>query len=69
MSVKNECRIKPAELRKTILKLRAENVSFWLTTHIEADLRQAREGREVFAAFLLLAVASLVAESVLGRRA
>lgn len=33
------------------------------------DLRQAKEGREVFAAFLLLAVAALVAESVLGRKA
>lgn len=33
------------------------------------DLREAKEGREVFAAFLLLAVAALVAESVLGRKA
>ncbi len=33
------------------------------------DLREAKEGREVFAAFLLIAVAALVAESVLGRRA
>ncbi len=33
------------------------------------DLRQAKEGREVFAAFLLIAVAALVAESVLGRKA
>jgi hypothetical protein len=33
------------------------------------ELREAKEGREVFAAFLLIAVAALVAESVLGRRA
>ncbi|HXV14405.1 MAG TPA: BatA domain-containing protein [Candidatus Krumholzibacteria bacterium] len=33
------------------------------------DLREAKEGREVFAAFLLFAVAALVAESVLGRKA
>jgi hypothetical protein len=33
------------------------------------DLREAKEGREVFAAFLIIAVAALVAESVLGRRA
>ncbi|MCI0450936.1 MAG: VWA domain-containing protein, partial [Candidatus Latescibacteria bacterium] len=33
------------------------------------ELREAKEGREVFAAFLLFAVAALVAESVLGRRA
>ncbi len=33
------------------------------------DLREAKEGREIFAAFLLLAVAALVAESVLGRKA
>jgi len=33
------------------------------------DLREAKEGREIFAAFLMLAVAALVAESVLGRKA
>jgi hypothetical protein len=33
------------------------------------DLRQAKEGREVFAFFLLIAIAALVAESVLGRKA
>jgi hypothetical protein len=33
------------------------------------DLREAKEGREVFAFFLLLAIACLVAESILGRRA
>lgn len=33
------------------------------------ELREAKEGREVFAAFLLIAVAALAAESVLGRRA
>ncbi|HET6349765.1 MAG TPA: BatA domain-containing protein [Candidatus Krumholzibacteria bacterium] len=34
-----------------------------------SDLRQAKEGREVFAVFLMIAIAALVAESVLGRRA
>jgi hypothetical protein len=33
------------------------------------DLREAKEGREVFAAFLMIAIAALVAESVLGRKA
>jgi len=33
------------------------------------ELREAKEGREIFAAFLLIAVAALVAESVLGRKA
>ena len=33
------------------------------------DLQEAKEGREVFAVFLLIAIAALVAESVLGRRA
>jgi Aerotolerance regulator N-terminal/von Willebrand factor type A domain len=33
------------------------------------ELREAKEGREVFAAFLLIALAALVAESVLGRKA
>jgi hypothetical protein len=34
-----------------------------------AELRQAKEGREVFALFLFVAIAALVAESILGRRA
>ncbi len=34
-----------------------------------SDLREAREGREVYAAFLVLAIAALVAESILGRKA
>lgn len=34
-----------------------------------ANLKQKREGREIFALFLFLAAAALVAESVLGRRA
>lgn len=33
------------------------------------ELREAKEGREVFAFFLLIAIASLVAESILGRKA
>jgi hypothetical protein len=33
------------------------------------DLRQAKEGREVFAVFLMIAIAALVAESILGRKA
>jgi hypothetical protein len=33
------------------------------------DLRQAKEGREVFAIFLMIAIAALVAESILGRKA
>ena len=33
------------------------------------ELREAKEGREVFAIFLLIAIACLVAESMLGRRA
>jgi len=33
------------------------------------DLRQAKEGREVFAVFLMIAIAALVAESFLGRKA
>jgi hypothetical protein len=33
------------------------------------ELREAKEGREVFAIFLLVAIAALVAESILGRRA
>jgi hypothetical protein len=33
------------------------------------ELREAKEGREVYAAFLVLAIAALVAESVLGRKA
>jgi hypothetical protein len=33
------------------------------------ELREAKEGREVFVAFLLVAIAALVAESVLGRKA
>ena len=33
------------------------------------DLRQAKEGREVFAIFLMIAIAALVAESLLGRKA
>jgi hypothetical protein len=33
------------------------------------ELREAREGREVYAAFLVLAIAALVAESILGRKA
>ncbi len=33
------------------------------------DLRRAREGREIFAVFLLLAAAALVSEALLGRRA
>jgi hypothetical protein len=33
------------------------------------ELREAKEGREVFAIFLLLAIACLVAESMLGRKA
>jgi hypothetical protein len=33
------------------------------------DLREAKEGREVFAAFVLIAMAALVAESALGRKA
>lgn len=33
------------------------------------ELREAKEGREVFAAFLLVAIIALVAESVLGRKA
>lgn len=33
------------------------------------ELREAREGREVYAVFLMLAIAALVAESVLGRKA
>ena len=33
------------------------------------DLREAKEGREVFAVFLMIATAALVAESVLGRKA
>jgi hypothetical protein len=33
------------------------------------DLEEARQGREVFAAFLVLALAALVAESLLGRKA
>ncbi len=39
------------------------------TDSFRTDLREAKEGREVFAAFLLFAVAALVAESVLGRKA
>jgi hypothetical protein len=33
------------------------------------DLREAKEGREVFAFFLMIAIAALVAESILGRKA
>jgi hypothetical protein len=33
------------------------------------ELREAKEGREVFAFFLLIAIAALVAESILGRKA
>lgn len=33
------------------------------------DLRQAREGREIYAMFILFAIAALAAESVLGRKA
>ncbi len=33
------------------------------------DLREAREGREIYAVFVMLAIAALVAESVLGRKA
>jgi len=33
------------------------------------DLREAKEGREVFAVFLMIAIAALVAESILGRKA
>ena len=33
------------------------------------ELREAKEGREVFALFLLIAIAALVAESILGRKA
>ena len=33
------------------------------------DLREAKEGREIFAAFLMIAVCALAAESVLGRKA
>jgi hypothetical protein len=33
------------------------------------DLRQAREGREIYAMFVLMAIAALAAESVLGRKA
>jgi hypothetical protein len=32
------------------------------------DLREAKEGREIYAIFVLLAIAALVAESILGRR-
>jgi hypothetical protein len=34
-----------------------------------SDLREAKEGREVFAVFLMIAIAALVAESILGRKA
>ena len=34
-----------------------------------SELREAKEGREVYAAFLVLAIAALVAESILGRKA
>jgi hypothetical protein len=33
------------------------------------DLSQAKEGREIYAVFVLLAIAALVAESILGRKA
>jgi hypothetical protein len=33
------------------------------------ELREAKEGREVYAVFVLLAIAALVAESILGRKA
>ena len=33
------------------------------------DLREAKEGREIFAVFVLVAIAALVAESILGRKA
>ena len=33
------------------------------------DLRQAREGREIYAVFVMLAIVALVGESVLGRKA
>jgi hypothetical protein len=33
------------------------------------DLREAKEGREIFAVFVLLAFAALVAESIIGRKA
>jgi Aerotolerance regulator N-terminal/von Willebrand factor type A domain len=35
----------------------------------KTDLRQAREGREIYAVFVVLAIAALVGESVLGRKA
>ena len=40
-----------------------------VTGNLAEDLRRERLGREVFAAFLLLALLALVAESILGRKA
>ncbi len=39
-----------------------------VTGDIDAAIRAARQGREVYAAFVLVALAALVAESLLGRR-
>ncbi|HEX5131911.1 MAG TPA: BatA domain-containing protein [Candidatus Krumholzibacteria bacterium] len=38
-------------------------------TSFRDDLREAREGREIYALFILTAIAALVAESILGRKA
>lgn len=40
-----------------------------VTGNLSEDLRRERQGREVFAVFLLLALCALVAEAILGRKA
>jgi hypothetical protein len=40
-----------------------------VTGDLAEDIRRERQGREVFAAFLLLALSALVAEALLGRKA